>query len=324
MKLLPLVCLCLMARSETMFADEQGAAPKPYVITLRQTKDWALLQCEVRGAFPKPTVEWQDSAGNKFPGEEPQVSERGGSFYITLQTTVMKTDRYRCVATQEEIKHQIYAETHVYIHESSTGWIVAVVVLAVVLLLLAVFLSWYRKRSYTESPTGLDVAVDLVVLAVGVLALLLLWGYQRGSYTESPTGLDVAVDLVVLAVGVLALLLLWGYQRGSYTESPTGLDVAVDLVVLAVGVLALLLLWGYQREFPQEYSTEWVVAVLCTVLVGVLAVSLVRKWALHYLRGPRFISVEEDCDATFCCSFSPMKNIENDSQWHTFTEVDER
>ncbi|XP_045932010.1 uncharacterized protein LOC123987298 isoform X4 [Micropterus dolomieu] len=257
MKLLPLVCLCLMARSETMFADEQaGAAPKPYVITLRQTKDWALLQCEVRGAFPKPTVEWQDSAGNKFPGEEPQVSERGGSFYITLQTTVMKTDRYRCVATQEEIKHQIYAETHVYIHESSTGWIVAVVVLAVVLLLLAVFLSWYRKRSYTESPTGLDVAVDLVVLAVGVLALLLLWGYQR--------------------------------------------------------------------EFPQEYSTEWVVAVLCTVLVGVLAVSLVRKWALHYLRGPRFISVEEDCDATFCCSFSPMKNIENDSQWHTFTEVDER
>ncbi|XP_045932009.1 uncharacterized protein LOC123987298 isoform X3 [Micropterus dolomieu] len=296
MKLLPLVCLCLMARSETMFADEQaGAAPKPYVITLRQTKDWALLQCEVRGAFPKPTVEWQDSAGNKFPGEEPQVSERGGSFYITLQTTVMKTDRYRCVATQEEIKHQIYAETHVYIH-----------------------------GSYTESPTGLDVAVDLVVLAVGVLALLLLWGYQRGSYTESPTGLDVAVDLVVLAVGVLALLLLWGYQRGSYTESPTGLDVAVDLVVLAVGVLALLLLWGYQREFPQEYSTEWVVAVLCTVLVGVLAVSLVRKWALHYLRGPRFISVEEDCDATFCCSFSPMKNIENDSQWHTFTEVDER
>ncbi|XP_038552530.1 butyrophilin-like protein 1 isoform X2 [Micropterus salmoides] len=92
-----------------------GASAKPCICTLNQTKDWALLQCEVLGAFPKPTVEWQDSAANKLLAEEPQVSERGGSFYIILQTTVMKTDRYRCVATQEEIKHQIYAETFVFI-----------------------------------------------------------------------------------------------------------------------------------------------------------------------------------------------------------------
>ncbi|XP_045899251.1 butyrophilin subfamily 1 member A1-like isoform X2 [Micropterus dolomieu] len=94
-----------------------GASPEPSVKTLNQTQDVALLQCEILGAFPKPTVEWQDSAGNKLPAEETQVSERGGSFYIILQTTVKKTDNYSCVATQEEIKHQIYAETYVFISE---------------------------------------------------------------------------------------------------------------------------------------------------------------------------------------------------------------
>ncbi|XP_045931530.1 uncharacterized protein LOC123987038 [Micropterus dolomieu] len=98
-----------------LFTVFTGASPEPSVKILNQTQDVALLQCEVRGAFPKPTVEWQDSAGNKLPAEEPQVSETGGSFYITLQTTVMKTDHIRCVATQEEIKHHIYAETYVYI-----------------------------------------------------------------------------------------------------------------------------------------------------------------------------------------------------------------
>ncbi|XP_070787082.1 CD276 antigen homolog [Enoplosus armatus] len=93
-----------------------GAAPEPYVTSLEDTKDWSLLQCVVRGASPKPTVEWQDSAGNILPAKEPQVSERGGSYDIILQTTVSKTDRYRCVATQEEINHQIHAEISVYIH----------------------------------------------------------------------------------------------------------------------------------------------------------------------------------------------------------------
>ncbi|XP_038552511.1 butyrophilin-like protein 10 isoform X2 [Micropterus salmoides] len=98
-------------------AEIRGAAQKPSVSALGQTADGALLQCEVLGASSKPTVEWQDSAGNKLPAEEPQVSERGGSFYITVNTTVKKTDRYRCVATQEEIKHQIYTEIHVFICE---------------------------------------------------------------------------------------------------------------------------------------------------------------------------------------------------------------
>ncbi|XP_038552534.1 butyrophilin subfamily 2 member A1-like isoform X4 [Micropterus salmoides] len=120
-----------------------GASPEPYVKILNQTQDVALLQCEVRGASPKPTVEWQDSAGNKLPAEEPQVSERGGSFYIILQTTVMKTDNYRCVATQEEIKHQIHTETYLYIGEKLfedtcsrgdvTGWFGGIVLGAVIL-----------------------------------------------------------------------------------------------------------------------------------------------------------------------------------------------
>ncbi|XP_045931527.1 butyrophilin-like protein 2 isoform X6 [Micropterus dolomieu] len=128
-----------------------GASPEPSVKILNQTQDVALLQCEIRGAFPKPTVEWQDSAGNKLPAEEPQVSERGGSFYIIFQTTVKKTDNYRCVATQEEIKHQIYAETYVFISEKLfedtcsrgdvTGWLGGFVLgalpLAVLVLLVA-------------------------------------------------------------------------------------------------------------------------------------------------------------------------------------------
>ncbi|KAM9361378.1 uncharacterized protein ABDE67_022437 [Symphorus nematophorus] len=104
-----------------------GAAGKPSVRTLDQTEDSALLQCEVLGVSPEPKVEWQDRAGNKLPAEEPQVTERGGSYDIVLQTTVTKTDHYSCVVTQEEICHQAKAETHVFISGPSTGWIFAAV-----------------------------------------------------------------------------------------------------------------------------------------------------------------------------------------------------
>ena len=70
-----------------------GAAPKPSVTSLKVAKDWALLQCEVEGASPKPLVQWQDSDGNILLAEE-QVSERGGSYDIILKTTVTKTDHY--------------------------------------------------------------------------------------------------------------------------------------------------------------------------------------------------------------------------------------
>ncbi|XP_074546262.1 CD276 antigen homolog isoform X2 [Halichoeres trimaculatus] len=91
-----------------------GAALKPFVTTLDQTKDWSLLQCEVFGASPKPVVEWRDSSGNILPAKEAQVTERGGSYDIVLQTTVTKTDHYSCVVTQEEINHRTEAKTHVF------------------------------------------------------------------------------------------------------------------------------------------------------------------------------------------------------------------
>ncbi|XP_070712420.1 V-set domain-containing T-cell activation inhibitor 1-like [Pempheris klunzingeri] len=92
-----------------------GAAPEPSVKTLDQTKDWSVLQCLVRGASPKPLLQWKDSAGNILPAKEPQFTERGGSYDVILQTTVTKTDHYHCVVTQEEISHQTEAETYVHI-----------------------------------------------------------------------------------------------------------------------------------------------------------------------------------------------------------------
>ncbi|XP_073342673.1 butyrophilin-like protein 10 [Pagrus major] len=100
-------------------SGETTGASKPSITILDVTKDWSLLQCDVRGASPKPKVEWQDSAGNILPAEEPQVSERGGRYHVTLNTTVTKTGRYRCHVTQEEISHQAFAETKVYISGAS-------------------------------------------------------------------------------------------------------------------------------------------------------------------------------------------------------------
>ncbi|KAM7006337.1 CD276 antigen-like [Tautogolabrus adspersus] len=124
-----------------------GAASKPSVTTLDESKDWSLLQCEVYGASPEPKVEWRDSSGNILPAKEPQVTERGGSYDIILQTTVTKTDTYSCVVTQDQIKHQTEAETYVHISGSSTGWIVAAVfgfLFFVVLVVLAVLFATGR------------------------------------------------------------------------------------------------------------------------------------------------------------------------------------
>ncbi|KAL3978879.1 hypothetical protein ACER0C_019941 [Sarotherodon galilaeus] len=71
------------------------------------SEDEALLKCEVRGASPKPKVEWRDSDGNILPAEEPQVSHTGERYDITLLTTVTRTNSslFHCVATQEEMGH---------------------------------------------------------------------------------------------------------------------------------------------------------------------------------------------------------------------------
>ena len=54
-----------------------------------------------------------------IPSEEPLVSHREDHYYITVNTNVTKTDVYRCVVTQDDIRHQTQAETFVYISEIS-------------------------------------------------------------------------------------------------------------------------------------------------------------------------------------------------------------
>ncbi|KAM9362094.1 butyrophilin-like protein 1 [Symphorus nematophorus] len=115
------------------------ACPKPVVTSRKGTNHWPTLKCVVQGVSPKPKVELKDSAGNKLSAEETQGPERGGSYDIVLQTTVNKTDDYRCVVTQEDICHQTSEETYVHV-PGSAGHVAA------------------------------DVAVTLVVTLVGVLA----------------------------------------------------------------------------------------------------------------------------------------------------------
>uniref|UniRef100_A0A669B624 Ig-like domain-containing protein n=1 Tax=Oreochromis niloticus TaxID=8128 RepID=A0A669B624_ORENI len=93
-----------------------SGAAELYVTSHDQINGGVLLQCDVKNAHPKPTVEWQDSNNEIIPSEEPQVSKQGDRFYITLKATVKKSGRYRCVAKQEEINHQAQKEIYVYIY----------------------------------------------------------------------------------------------------------------------------------------------------------------------------------------------------------------
>lgn len=148
-----------------------GAAPKPLIHVLKITKDEALLKCEVRGAFPKPKVEWRDGDGNILPAEEPQVSHTGERYNITLLTTVTKTNSnvFHCVATQEEIGH--VTEDKLYVAFCGTcgqviaglvGWFIGILSFA---LLLAVLVTtrtisirsnrgclWSPNKSSEDSP----------------------------------------------------------------------------------------------------------------------------------------------------------------------------
>ncbi|XP_039653090.1 butyrophilin-like protein 1 [Perca fluviatilis] len=163
-----------------------GAGLKPSLTLQGLTIFSALLQCEVHGN-PKPKVELQDSDGNNLDAKVTQVSEREGSFYITLQTKVTKTGTYRCVATQEEINHQIYAETSVHISGSSTGWIVGLVLLGLVSLLL-------------------------LLVAAGVLAVLVYKRYlilNRNKVIRVKEGSDVTLPCSLWPKDIRSKLFFW-------------------------------------------------------------------------------------------------------------------
>ncbi|XP_041634911.1 uncharacterized protein LOC121504265 isoform X2 [Cheilinus undulatus] len=114
-----------------------AASPRPSIEVLNQTQDWAVLQCKVQGASPKPSLKFQDSSGNPLYAEESPQPHTGGKYDMTIQATVNKTDHYRCVLRQEEINHEITIKTFVYIHDKVcedpyrhwfgvTGWTLAV------------------------------------------------------------------------------------------------------------------------------------------------------------------------------------------------------
>ncbi|XP_073324007.1 V-set domain-containing T-cell activation inhibitor 1-like isoform X2 [Pagrus major] len=134
------------------FVHLTGAASKPYVST-RKTDDGTVLQCEVLGASPKPKVEWRDSSGNILPVKDLKVTERGDSYDIVLQAALTETDNFRCVVTQEEISHKIYAEIDATVNGSSAGWIVAGVVsllLVGVVILLVLTCTGCIKLNYKK------------------------------------------------------------------------------------------------------------------------------------------------------------------------------
>uniref|UniRef100_A0A671X184 CD276 antigen homolog n=1 Tax=Sparus aurata TaxID=8175 RepID=A0A671X184_SPAAU len=142
-----------------------AASPEPYITILDETKDWSLLQCKVRGASQEPKVEWQDSSGNILPAEEPQVSERGGRYYVTINTTVTKTGRYRCVVTQEEISHQINAEIYAFICEKlvedqttkvAVGWLVFAFVLGAAILAVVLAAVLFGLRATKRITVGFN------------------------------------------------------------------------------------------------------------------------------------------------------------------------
>ncbi|XP_034567433.1 CD276 antigen-like isoform X2 [Notolabrus celidotus] len=91
-----------------------GVSTKPSVMALNQTKDWTLLRCVVRGASPKPKVEWKDDSGDTLHAKEPKVTESRGKYDIILEATVTKTGIYRCVVTQEQIGRQGHNTITVY------------------------------------------------------------------------------------------------------------------------------------------------------------------------------------------------------------------
>ncbi|XP_030275751.1 uncharacterized protein LOC115583250 isoform X2 [Sparus aurata] len=186
-------CLYLLLLCFTCCQQQDSGAPKPIITILDATKDWALLQCVVRGASPKPKVEWQDSSGNVWEtAEDHQVSERRGSFYVTLNTNVTRTDRYRCNVTQEEISHQTKAETFVFINVNPSsvsgklcedpsskvviGWLFGIVIGAVVLAAVQFGLVASKRITVTcnrgaapePTTTSNDLTKDTPLLQVGV------------------------------------------------------------------------------------------------------------------------------------------------------------
>ena len=78
-----------------------GALSEPSVRILDEKDDKVLLQCEVQGTLPKPTVVWQTLRGEILPSMKTEVTEEDGSYSIILETTVTRGSFYYCFANLE-------------------------------------------------------------------------------------------------------------------------------------------------------------------------------------------------------------------------------
>ncbi|XP_051803899.1 CD276 antigen-like [Acanthochromis polyacanthus] len=89
-----------------------GASAKLRIMILQITEDRALLQCEVREAFPGLQISWIDSNGTILPATE-KLEDSDDLHYppaLTLQTNVTKTGIFRCRVTQQELNHTTEAQ----------------------------------------------------------------------------------------------------------------------------------------------------------------------------------------------------------------------
>lgn len=128
-----------------------GAAPVPYVKSIREKNTWSLLECKVSG-IPKPELEWKNSDKKTLLDKEATVNQdTSARFHVKLQVNVTKSDNYTCVVTQRDIYHQINNTMEVHLQdevaESPIGWIVAVgflVVVVVALLLIIIHLRFQK------------------------------------------------------------------------------------------------------------------------------------------------------------------------------------
>ncbi|XP_056879620.1 CD276 antigen-like isoform X2 [Takifugu flavidus] len=139
----------------------EGASPEPLIRIVDGGPDWELLQCEVKGAHPRPAVQWQDSSGRVLPALETKSEERDGRFYVTVRANVSSSGNYSCVVTQEEFCHQINSTTFVHIGQtpdagSSTGVFIGVTVVLVVLVVLFAIAAvvFYFKFKAVEAACG--------------------------------------------------------------------------------------------------------------------------------------------------------------------------
>ncbi|XP_055364914.1 coxsackievirus and adenovirus receptor homolog isoform X1 [Betta splendens] len=125
-----------------------GKAAKVSIQNPEQTEDGFLLKCLVSDVSPgfKLNISWFDSSGNKLIE---QKSDTESEKLHILQTTVKKSDTYRCVATMEELSHQVHSEVHVHIPGSDIPVVVWVIlaVMAPIIVAWAVFIYKWKKMS---------------------------------------------------------------------------------------------------------------------------------------------------------------------------------